>query len=78
MYDNIEINYYEPIYQCLCSDFSVAYLKGSSFYVGDSLRKWYNENILNEIFLNNNNKLNSNLKKLYYIIDILDEWIQQK
>jgi hypothetical protein len=35
------INYYEPIYQCLCSNYSEAYLKSSNWYVGDSLHDWW-------------------------------------
>lgn len=32
---------YESVYQCLCSNYSLAYLSGSSFYVGDVLEDWW-------------------------------------
>lgn len=64
-----DIDYYEPIYQCLCSQYSEAYLKGSSFYVGNSLKEWW-VNLSNSVVENR-----IKFKKYEYIKDILDNWI---
>lgn len=36
-----EITLYESLYHLLCSNYSPAYLKGSNWYVGESLSEWW-------------------------------------
>ena len=60
----MDIDYYEPLYQGLCASYSTVYLKGSKFYVGNSLKTW--------IFSNNFSG-----GKYTYIKYILDEWIKE-
>jgi len=50
LYDDIQEDItekYEPIYQCFCSAYSEAYLKGSTFYVGQILEDWWIEETTN-------------------------------
>lgn len=61
----MDIDYYEPLYQGLCASYSTAYLQGSNFYVGNSLKTW--------IF-----SLNFNRDKYIYIKGILNEWIKER
>jgi len=61
--------YYESIYYCLCANFSLAYLSGSEYYVGESLYDWW-------IKVEANSKDYSiKYKKLEYIISILDDFV---
>ena len=60
----MDIDYYEPLYQGLCASYSTAYLKGSKFYVGTSLKTW--------LF-----SFNFDRNKYIYIKGILNEWIKE-
>lgn len=61
----MDIDYYEPLYQGLCASYSTAYLKGSKFYVGTSLKTW--------LF-----SFNFDRDKYIYIKGILNEWIKER
>jgi len=71
-----EIDLYEDLYQCLCSNFSLAYLKGSSFYIGDTLKKWYYKNII-QMKYSNEEEYEYNLLKYEYLKIILDDWMSK-
>ena len=60
-----EIDHYEILYQGLCSQYSDAYLKGSDWYVGDSLKEWW--------YIKANKAMD--LNKLMYIYSRVESWI---
>lgn len=64
--------YYEPIYQCLCSQYSVAYLKGSEFYVGSKLHRWWNK------LEPTSKKFRQKMIKWHKIKEILDNFMTKK
>ena len=55
---------YEALYQCLCSQYSSAYLMGSDYFVGDNLYDWWV----------NTEKNKKSIVKWFYIKDILDNF----
>lgn len=65
-----EIAYYQDIYNGLTSGFSPAYLKGSSFYIGESIHDWL-------FTLSKNSKeMEKKLSKWEELKILLDTWIQ--
>ena len=64
--------HYESIYQCLCANYSEAYLKGSDFYVGDCLYDWWVQ-----IETEKEKKKEKNMKWVY-IKNILDDFIKME
>lgn len=59
------LDHYETLYHGLCSQYSEAYLQGSDWYVGESLKHWW--------FYQASKVMD--LDKLLYIYNILEIWI---
>lgn len=64
-----EITLFESFYHCLSSNFSEAYLQGSDWYVGPSLRDWWLK--VEGCTLNYEKKFD----KFQYIKEILLSWM---
>ena len=60
------IDYYDICYNVLCVSYSKAYLSGSPWYVGESLRDW---------FLDLSRLMTGKMVKYLYITEIIDEFM---
>lgn len=66
-----ELSNYEALYQCLCCNYSDAYLKGSKWYVGDRLTDWFYD--IESTFVDFRKKF----EKYGYIKEILDTFMEK-
>lgn len=60
------IDYYDILYNVLCVSYSKAYLSGSSWYVGESLREW---------LLDLSTLMEYKMVKYVYVTEIIDDFM---